>query len=157
MKNQNVDNLTAQGNEEINSQKGKVKSTFICLCLLFEEFHICLGDGCKLPTRNSEEPEKLSRKNIKSVTIKSTAVISRGLTALSANASAAINTNAITESISAITSALSSMGDMVSASIGPVMVILELQCSFLGYGMKKTGHMASPMDILRMIKRIKKG
>jgi len=49
------------------------------------------------------------------------------------------------------------MEDMVSASIGPVMIILELQCFFPGYGMKKTGNMASPINILRMIKRIKKG
>ncbi|WP_148705533.1 hypothetical protein [Methanosarcina siciliae] len=42
---------------------------------------------------------------------------------LASHASAAINTTAITESISSITSILPSMEDMVSAAIGPMMTI----------------------------------
>jgi hypothetical protein len=44
LKNQNHDNLPAQGNDKVNSQKGKVKSTFIYLCLSFEEFHVRLDN-----------------------------------------------------------------------------------------------------------------
>ncbi|WP_162197644.1 hypothetical protein [Methanosarcina horonobensis] len=55
--------------------------------------------------------------------MKSATAISGGVAVLAANASAAINTTAITESISTITSILLSMGDMVSAAIGPIMTI----------------------------------
>ena len=71
----------------------------------------------------SKLKEKFSRKNINSVALKSAAAISGGVAVLSANASAAINTTAITESISAITGILPAMGDMVSAAIGPMMTI----------------------------------
>ncbi|AKB35522.1 hypothetical protein MSSAC_0932 [Methanosarcina siciliae C2J] len=71
----------------------------------------------------SKFKEKFSRKNINSVALKSAAAISGGVAVLSANASAAINTTAITESISAITGILPAMGDMVSAAIGPMMTI----------------------------------
>lgn len=71
----------------------------------------------------SKFKEKFSRKNIKSVALKYATAVSGGVAVLAANASAAINTTAITESISAITSILPSMGDMVSAAIGPMMTI----------------------------------
>lgn len=71
----------------------------------------------------SKFKEKFSRKNIKSIALKSATAVSGGVAVLASHASAAINTTAITESISAITGILPAMGDMVSAAIGPMMTI----------------------------------
>lgn len=77
----------------------------------------------------SKFKEKFSRKNIKSVALKSATAVSRGVAVLASHASAAINTTAITESISAITGILPAMGDMVSAAIGSMMTIgIEMFC-----------------------------
>lgn len=67
--------------------------------------------------------EKLSRKNVKAAVVRSTATVSGGVVALTSLASAEINTTAITQAITAITTILPSMGDMVSAAIGPMMTI----------------------------------
>ncbi len=72
---------------------------------------------------NSKLKEKFSRKNVKSVIVRSAVTVSGGVVTLSSLGSAAINTTAITEAISAVTTILPNMGDMVSAAIGPMMTI----------------------------------
>jgi len=72
---------------------------------------------------NTSFKDNFSRKNIKSVALKSATAVTGGVAALASHASAAINTTAITESISAIIGILPAMGDMVSAAIGPMITI----------------------------------
>lgn len=67
--------------------------------------------------------ERFSRKNVKAAVVKSSVAVSGAVVALSTHAAAEINTTAITEAISAVTTILPSMGDMVSAAIGPMMTI----------------------------------
>jgi len=67
--------------------------------------------------------EKFSKKNVKALVVRGGLAMSTGAATLCATASAEINTTAITEAISAVTTILPSMGDMVSAAIGPMMTI----------------------------------
>ena len=71
----------------------------------------------------SDIKEKFSRKHLKRLAVRGGLVASTGTATLCATASAEINTTAITEAISAVTTILPSMGDMVSAAIGPMMTI----------------------------------